>query len=70
MNNGQSRNVQQSLTQDFPSYQHTIMPSISNIEITDEAIVLLDTKTNWKPGSWDVICQRGKEYYEHGECFV
>jgi hypothetical protein len=64
MDNGQSMNVQQSLTQDFPNYQHST-PSISNLEITDEAIVQLD----WTPGSWDVICQRGKEYFEHGECF-
>ena len=22
----------------------------------------------WEPGCWDVICQGGKDSYDHGEC--
>jgi hypothetical protein len=33
-----------------------------------DSILLLDA--DYEPGYWDVICQGGKESYDHSECLV
>lgn len=40
--------------------------SVDVSKAEDETMALLPE--DFVPGKWDVICQRGKECYDHGKC--
>ena len=49
--------MQQRLKSSIPS---------TNMNAEEETLDLLPEE--FVPGKWDVICQRGKECYDHGKC--
>ena len=47
---------------DFTKRMQALEP---RLDAPTESISLLDP--SFEPGNWDVICQGGKESYDHGE---